>query len=71
MCTGSTLPTLRHYNIQKIERDPKRDFDKKLLALVEDAISKGIVDSKLRELLIVKNPVTPILYLLPKIHSLS
>lgn len=34
------------------------------------ALEKGIIDNKLKEYLIVKKTVTPVLYLLPKIHKL-
>lgn len=54
---------------RKLNSDPKWDFGKKLSALVDKAYKDGVIDGKLKEYLIVKSPVTPVLYLLPKIHK--
>lgn len=44
--------------------DPKGVFKKKCLTLLTQAHEHNIIDEKLKDYLLVKNPVTPVLYLL-------
>lgn len=49
--------------------DPKWDFERKIKTIISEAVETGLIDKKLSDFLIVKNPITPALYLLPKIHK--
>lgn len=53
----------------KLHRDPKAEFEGELSRLVEQAYKNDIIEDKLKDFLIVQNPITPILYLLPKIYK--
>lgn len=53
----------------KLSKDPKWDFEKKLLQIVNKAHHDHLIDDKLCTFLIVSNLITPVLYLLPKIHK--
>lgn len=44
---------------RKLNRDPKREFEKELIRVRDRAFTEGIIDDKL----------TPVLFLLPKIHK--
>lgn len=53
----------------KLDRDPKWEFERELKSLVDRAYEDGVIDDKLKDFLMVKNLITPVLYLLPKIHK--
>lgn len=53
----------------KLSKDPKWDYERELLGIVDRAHHDKLIDDKLRTFLIVLNPITPVLYLLPKIHK--
>lgn len=53
-----------------LNRDPRWDFEKTISSNIEKGFQEGLIDSKLKEYLVVKkNPKTPELYLIPKIHK--
>lgn len=37
--------------------------------VVEGAVQSGLIDLEFKNILLVDNPITPILYCLPKIHK--
>lgn len=53
----------------KLSNDPKSEFEGELLRLVDQAYKNDVIDDKRKDFLIVQNPITLILYLLPKIHK--
>lgn len=50
--------------------NPRIAFEKKVKTIIENAFEKGIIEQGLKQFLIVNNPMTPVLYLLPKIHKI-
>ncbi|CAJ0957188.1 unnamed protein product [Ranitomeya imitator] len=49
--------------------DPTVRFQKELQLIVSEALTNGLIDSKLSEYLITDCPVRPLIYVLPKIHK--
>lgn len=54
---------------RKLDGDPRFVFESEIVKVTDEAFENDIIDARLRQYLILKNPVTPILYLLPKIHK--
>lgn len=52
-----------------LTQDPRWNIEKKVKGILERDFQEGIIDQKLKEFLLVKHPVIPMLYLLPKIHK--
>lgn len=52
-----------------IDRDPKFQLGHMIKQLVDEAYMAGIIDKHLQKYLIVENPTTPVIYVLPKIHK--
>ncbi|CAJ0922858.1 unnamed protein product [Ranitomeya imitator] len=53
----------------KLPGNPTSGFQRELQLVVSDSLSMGLIDHKLSEFLIVDFPVTPVIYVLPKIHK--
>lgn len=47
----------------------QKDNQTSLIQLVDTAFSKGVISKNTHDYLIVQNPRTPCLYLLPKVHK--
>lgn len=54
---------------EKVPCDPGNSIKAELDALVEQAFSDGILDTRTRDFLITEFPITPLFYALPKIHK--
>ncbi|CAJ0940184.1 unnamed protein product [Ranitomeya imitator] len=54
---------------EKLRVNPVQEFKLELEAIIDEALSMGIIDVKLAKFLKVEHPVVPILYTLPKIHK--
>ncbi|XP_041430880.1 uncharacterized protein LOC121397711 [Xenopus laevis] len=54
---------------KKVDSDPLASIQQCIANCVLDAMEAGIVDDDLKKFLIKDNPITPILYTLPKIHK--
>ncbi|CAJ0948237.1 unnamed protein product [Ranitomeya imitator] len=54
---------------EKLSCNPTLCFQRELQLVVSDSLPMGLIDHKLSEYLIVEGPVSPVLYVLPKIHK--
>ncbi|CAJ0966626.1 unnamed protein product, partial [Ranitomeya imitator] len=54
---------------QPIDRDPTFDIAREIRQIVEKYKDKGMIDVKLSEYLINTQPMTPVFYILPKVHK--
>ncbi|CAJ0956156.1 unnamed protein product [Ranitomeya imitator] len=54
---------------QPIDRDPTFDIAREIRQMVEKYKEKGMIDVKLSEYLINTQPMTPVFYILPKVHK--
>lgn len=54
---------------RSLDRDPKFDILHKIKLIVEKASEAGLIDTELAQFLVVEQPKTLLLYLLPKIHK--
>ncbi|CAJ0944905.1 unnamed protein product [Ranitomeya imitator] len=54
---------------QPIDRDPTFDIAREIRQTVEKYKDKGMIDVKLSEYLINTQPMTPVFYILPKVHK--
>ncbi|CAJ0968063.1 unnamed protein product [Ranitomeya imitator] len=52
-----------------IPHNPLNQIVKKIAPIVEFHFQAGTIDSKMRDFLIHRDPITPIFYILPKIHK--
>ncbi|CAJ0941960.1 unnamed protein product [Ranitomeya imitator] len=53
----------------KLSRDPINDIRNDISSILRTYLDLGVIDSKTKDFLIKANPVTPVLYLLPKVHK--
>ncbi|CAJ0936573.1 unnamed protein product [Ranitomeya imitator] len=53
----------------KLSKDPTNDIRDDISSILKTYLDLGVIDSKTRDFLIKANPVTPVLYLLPKVHK--
>lgn len=49
--------------------DPVWSIKTKVEKILQEAMSSGIIDQKVKSFLTIEHPVTPVLYVLPKIHK--
>ncbi|CAJ0917147.1 unnamed protein product [Ranitomeya imitator] len=54
---------------EPIPHNPINNKATKILAVVDHHFEEGIIDKKLRNYLIKNDPITPVFYVLPKIHK--
>ncbi|CAJ0946235.1 unnamed protein product [Ranitomeya imitator] len=52
-----------------IQHNPLNQLIKKIAPIIDFHYQAGTIDSKLRDFLIKRDPITPIFYVLPKIHK--
>ncbi|CAJ0942495.1 unnamed protein product [Ranitomeya imitator] len=54
---------------KRLSHDPKFDVARDIKTILENAIQKQIIDQEAYDFFIIKFPVTPVIYTLPKIHK--
>ncbi|CAJ0931011.1 unnamed protein product [Ranitomeya imitator] len=54
---------------RKLQGDPTYSIQRKINTVIDKYMSLGTIDSKTKTFLINHHPVTPVLYILPKIHK--
>ncbi|XP_073514063.1 uncharacterized protein [Phyllobates terribilis] len=50
-------------------RDPTNEISEEIFKMVEGFMNQGIIDKKLGDFLINIHPITPVFYVLPKVHK--
>ncbi|XP_066447099.1 uncharacterized protein [Eleutherodactylus coqui] len=54
---------------EKLRQDPTLRFQMQLRVLINEAINQAIIDQQLADYLLIEYPITPTIYVLPKIHK--
>ncbi|XP_075684661.1 uncharacterized protein LOC142652871 isoform X2 [Rhinoderma darwinii] len=54
---------------KQINYDPKFEISREIKNIIEEALTGGIIDDDLAQYLVIVQPRTPVLYVLPKIHK--
>ncbi|CAJ0966647.1 unnamed protein product [Ranitomeya imitator] len=54
---------------ERLLHDPKFDIAREIKVILEDAKEKLIIDQDLFDFLTIQFPITPVIYILPKIHK--
>uniref|UniRef100_A0A8C5PYY2 Reverse transcriptase domain-containing protein n=1 Tax=Leptobrachium leishanense TaxID=445787 RepID=A0A8C5PYY2_9ANUR len=54
---------------RRLTHDPTKEYSDKIASLVEMGLQAGYITDSIATFLVVKHPITPVLYTLPKIHK--